>query len=99
PEDTTKIGYSAGGMYNRFVLKHGTIADSTLATAFGYDRVETRPITVESTASISEHEQVKSLEIEGSGVISPEAWVDYVAAPGLSYFSRPPGVLSRTHNA
>lgn len=98
PDDRTRANYSASGLYNRLQLKHGTIADSTLATAFGYDRVETRSITVESTASISEHEQVKSLEIEGSGIISPEPWVEYVASPALAYFSRPSGTLTRTIN-
>ena len=105
PDDRAKISYSADGIVNRFRLKHYILADNLInvVTQPGSEQYHiTRPTNeyvVDYTPSFSDYGQRRTVEVDGTGVLDPGAWQEYVVAQTVAYFSREMGVIERTFNA
>jgi hypothetical protein len=88
PDDFATVEYSSSGMVNRVTLESSSSAV--------YKDGSATKLTVQSTASLSDYGQQKSIVVKATGVVDPSHFIDYVALPALKYFARPLATFSRT---
>ncbi len=99
PDDRPTIEYSADGVINSLTLKYGQSENVPLAVGANGERVRATTINVIDVASVSDFGQRKAAEINAPGLLDPDSWVNYTAAPALAYFSREVAIVERTFNA
>ncbi len=83
----TVVEYGTLGIINQITLEYDQAIDGTYR----------KRKVMESTSSVTDHRgKLRSVRVQGRGILDPDYWLEHVAAPAIAYFSRPTAVARRS---